>query len=80
MPVIKDQITASGGIMPDHACDRGAVRLDPEVVPHPHRHINQSRMPAGYEGRAQIASFFAPFQAVTKAALTAPKADIHDSR
>jgi len=33
-------------------------------------------MPAGCAGRAQIASFFAPFQAVAKAALTAPKADI----
>jgi hypothetical protein len=46
------------------------------LVPHHHRHINQIRMPAGYEGRAQIAPFFAPFQAVAKAALTAPKADI----
>jgi len=29
MPVIKIRSLPSGGIMPDHACDRGAVRFDP---------------------------------------------------
>ena len=32
MPVIKDHSPFGLGIMPDHACDRGAARLD-------HRHI-----------------------------------------
>ena len=41
MPVIKDHSPFGLGIMPDHAYDRGAARLDPGASDH--RHINHVR-------------------------------------
>jgi len=44
MPVIKDQITTFGGIMPDHVGDRGAAQLDPGA--YDHRYISQMQITA----------------------------------
>jgi hypothetical protein len=66
MPVIKDRSLPSGGIMPDHACDRGAVRLDPGAS------RSQAYQPDPVGLGAQSDLIGAPEPMSTEAVLAAP--------